>query len=65
MIFNPAWSAIVSDLFINLSAGWLGAVLIVPNFSEEKGRRRALVLTADVLLATISLGIAFVLRRQL
>lgn len=62
MIADKAWFSIVSDLLINLSAGWFGAVLIVPNFSEKKGIKRVMVLTTDILFATVCLVGAYILR---
>jgi hypothetical protein len=58
------WYSIVSDLLINLSAGWFSAVLIVPNFSKEKGRRRLLMLTMDLVFATVCIVLAYILRIQ-
>jgi hypothetical protein len=62
VIADKAWFSIVSDLLINLSAGWFGAVLIVPNFSEKKGIKRVMVLTTDILFATVCLVGAYILR---
>lgn len=62
MIADKAWFSIASDLLINLSAGWFGAVLIVPNFSEKKGIKRVMVLTTDILFATVCLVGAYILR---
>lgn len=56
------WSSILSDLFINLSAGWFGVVIIVPNFSEEKGRKKYIVLTADILFGIVCLLLAYLLK---
>jgi len=33
---DSAWFTVISDLFVNLSAGWLGVAFIVPNFSAKK-----------------------------
>jgi hypothetical protein len=62
VIADKAWFSIASDLLINLSAGWFGAVLIVPNFSEKKGIKRVMVLTTDILFATVCLVGAYILR---
>jgi len=56
------WNSILSDLFVNLSAGWFGAVLIVPNFTKETGYRRLWMLTANGVLGILSLLLAFKLR---
>ncbi|MDZ7586663.1 MAG: hypothetical protein U0946_02820 [Patescibacteria group bacterium] len=56
------WNSILADLLVNLSAGWLGAVLIVPNFSKETGLRKLWVLTGDLVMGILSLLLAFKLR---
>ncbi|HCR35912.1 hypothetical protein A2130_00100 [Candidatus Woesebacteria bacterium GWC2_33_12] len=48
---NNIWFLIASDLLINLAAGWLGAVLIVPNFSSKNKRQKLVVLTMDIVFA--------------
>jgi len=52
----------VSDLLINLSAGWFGAMLIVPNFSKDKGLRKIVILTLDLSAAIVCLVASFMLR---
>ena len=64
MSINPAWSSVVSDLFVNLSAGWFGAVLIVPNFFGLNPPFNSLVLTGDILAGIFSLLIAFKLKKR-
>lgn len=59
------WILAISDLLINLSAGWLGAVIIVPNFSREKGYKKFLILTTDLLAAILSLSLAVAMRGSL
>ena len=59
---DKIWFSIASDLLINLSAGWFGAVLIVPNFSQKRGIKKVMVLTTDVLFATVCLVGAYILR---
>ncbi len=54
--------ATISDLLVNLSAGWFGVVFIVPNFSKEKGFRKLLILTLDICAAIVCLIAAFLLR---
>lgn len=61
-MLDKTWFLIISDLLINMAAGWLGAVLIVPNFSKEKGKRKLIILTMDIFLATVSLIVAYKLR---
>lgn len=52
------WEVAISNLLINLSAGWFGAVLIIPNFSKEKGTKRLAILTGDILAAIVCLLLA-------
>jgi hypothetical protein len=65
MRFDPILSSVLADLSVNLSAGWVGALVIVPNFSKERGARRLLILTVDILAAIVCLIIAFVLKKLL
>ena len=62
---NPVLRSIIADLFVNLSAGWIGAVIIVPNFTSEKGKRKWLILTGDIFAAILFLFIAFLFRSLL
>jgi hypothetical protein len=63
MIIDKILFSIISDLLINLSAGWFGAILIVPNFSKIRGRSRLWVLLSDFVAAMICLAISYELRR--
>ena len=47
---------------VYLAAGWLGAVLIVPNFSKEKGIRRLFMLTMDIIFAIFCVVGAYLFR---
>jgi hypothetical protein len=62
---NPVIRSILGDLFINLAAGWIGVLIIVPNFSNERGWKKKIILTADIVLAIICLLLAFLLRNSL
>ncbi len=59
---NNIWITAISDLLINLSAGWFGAVIIVPNFSRQKGTKRWLILTGDLLAGIVCLAMAVAFR---
>lgn len=59
------WANAISDLLINLSAGWLGVMIIVPNFSRKKGLKRFLILTGDFLAAILCLSLAVAIRGNL
>lgn len=60
---DPVLLAIFSELFVNLSAGWFGAVFVVPNFAGFKTPFNSLVLTGDVLAGIFSPVVAFKLRK--
>jgi hypothetical protein len=57
------WFLLFSELFVNLAAGWFGAVLIVPNFSGIETPFNLAILTGDVLAGIFSLLIAFKFRK--
>lgn len=61
-VINPVLRSIIGDLFVNLSAGWIGAIIITPNFSDSKGVKKWVVLTGNMLGVIVSLLIAFSLR---
>lgn len=60
---DPVLLAILSDLSVNLTAGWLGAILIVSPFLKRIGKLNLRILTANLLLAIVFLGIAYLLRK--
>ena len=37
MTLDPALSAVFSDLFVDLAAGWFGTVFVAPVITEFKG----------------------------
>ena len=55
--------SVTADLFVNIAAGWIGAIIIVPNFSEKKGREKGLVLILDSAAAIICIGIAVIFKQ--
>jgi hypothetical protein len=60
---SSSWSNIVSDLFVNLSAGWFGAAFILPSVSENMARIDFRILTGDIILGILSLILAKVFRK--
>lgn len=48
------WLNGISDLLINLSAGWFGAVFIVPVFSDS-----SLIISLPILTGDLTMGILF------
>ena len=59
---DPLFVIILSDLFVNLSAGWFGAAFIVTLVSK-RSKLKFRVLFLNLLFGTISLVVAYVLRR--
>lgn len=57
------WFNVVSDLFVNLSAGWFGAAFILPAISENILTVDFRLLTADIILGILSLVLAGVFRK--
>lgn len=60
---DPAWLKALADLFINLSAGWFGAVIIVPNFWPPTKFANFLFLTYDLIAGILFLVVAIRLRK--
>lgn len=60
---DPIWFLIFSEFFVNLAAGWFGAIFIIPNFSGFKSPFNFFVLTGDILAGIVSLLIAYKLRK--
>ena len=63
-IFSKAKLRVLSGLFTNLAAGWVGAVFIFPNFSDLSSLVNKLVLTYNALAAIVSILIAFWLEER-
>lgn len=57
-LFNKSWSRVFSGFFIDLAAGWVGAVVVSPNFSDLSIVDNKLVLTGDVIGAIFCLLVA-------
>lgn len=60
---DPDWYLVLSELMINLSAGWLATVLIVPNLGGLGSQRDFLLLTNNLVFGTLSLVVAFKFRK--
>lgn len=58
-LFSASKRRVLSSLFTNLTAGWIGALIIVPNISDLSQIQDILVLILDVFAAIVSLSIAF------
>ena len=62
MSISPLWAIILSDLFVNLSAGWFGAALIVPTVAKKKASINAGILLFNLIFGIVFLIIGFQLR---
>lgn len=63
-LFTSAKMRVLSALFTNLAAGWIGAILIFPNFSDLASLSDKLVLILDILAVTVCLLVAFWLEEK-
>ena len=61
---TPTRLLIFSELFVNLSAGWIGVVLITPGFGLLTELKIWFVLTKDILFAILCLLVAIRLREM-
>lgn len=64
-IFTKARLRVLSGLFTNLSAGWIGAFLILPNFSDLLLLENQIILTVDMMAAIVCLLTAFWLEERI
>ena len=62
MRIDAVWAQIISDLFVNLAAGWFGVVLILTPRGNLPRKVNLFVLTVDVTAGIVSLVLAFWLR---
>ncbi len=54
---NPVILSVISDLLINLSAGWLAAAVIIPFGLKRPKRLRALTLNFTIAIVFLVLAI--------
>lgn len=62
--WRSAWGKALSGLTINLSAGWFGAVLILPNFSPVQSLADFGVLTYNLVFGSIFLVLTVLLEKN-
>lgn len=62
MRLDPIFLIILSDLFVNLAAGWFGSAFILPITSRKK-KFAWWVLLMHIGFGTISLLVSYILRR--
>lgn len=58
-LFTSPRLKVLSGLFTNLAAGWIGAVMIFPNVSDFSTLGGKLLLTLDMVAGIVSLAVAF------
>lgn len=58
---DPFLYIITSNLFVNLSAGWFAAALIIPATSKKNAHLNFWLFTTDFLFGIICLVVAFYL----
>lgn len=63
-LFTPSKRKVLSSLFTNLTAGWIGAILIFPNFSDLSSLLGKVVLIFDITAAIVCLFVAFKLEGE-
>ena len=59
---DPVFLLVVSDLFVNLSAAWFGAAIVVP-LSSRQTKLNYWLLTGNTTSGILALVIAFALRK--
>lgn len=59
---DPLWFIILSELFINLAAGWFGAAIIVPLTSKRR-KTKWWILPMHIGFGIVSLLISYILRK--
>jgi len=65
LINRNLWLNSISDLLINLSAGWFGVVFIAPAFSNLSLKYRIPILTGDFIMGILFLITAIGLRKKI
>ena len=63
MTFDPVLTSTLSDLSVNLSAGYLGAAFITPGISRKPTAKRLMLLTTFIVTGTMWLTVAYALRK--
>lgn len=59
---DPVLLSVISDLFVNLAAGWLGTAFIVP-LTSKRPKFKWWVLCVHLIFGMLSLLIAYILRK--
>lgn len=53
---------IISDLFINLASGWIGAAIILPATTHTSKKINRFILTYNLIIATVILVVVFIIK---
>ena len=64
MSWKSAWRSALSGLTINLSSGWYGAIIILPNFSPVKTWADLGILLYNVIFGSIFLVLTVLVERS-
>lgn len=64
MALHPLWFTLLSDLCVNLAAGWLGAAFVIPPVSGEFRRVGLRLFFFHSLTAVAFLLAAFILQSK-
>lgn len=59
---DAAWLSVLSELLVNLAAGWFGAAVIVPQTVPAFSQTSTVVLLVNIGFGVFSLVIAYKLR---
>ena len=62
-MFNERWFIILSDLFVNLAAGWFGIILIGPVLSEISSLFDIILFLNNAFFGSICLFLAYQLHK--
>lgn len=65
ILFSESRLSVLSGLFTNLAAGWIGAIIIFPNFSDLSFFFNKFILLSDLVAAIICLLVAFWLEERI
>ena len=63
MKVDPILLGVISDLLVNLSAGWIGAAVILPSQLFKQKRKRLWGLSVNLVCAILALISAYYLRK--
>lgn len=62
MTIDPALLVAVGDVFLNLSAGWFGAAIIVPAAYPQESQVSKVYLITNLFCGTVALAIGYQFR---